>query len=102
MPRRKSSDDARGLRADAGECASAKPAARAGVLKLRRIGNSLGVVLPKDVLAQLRADEGDDILVTPTPTGLQLHRKDDEFEEHMRLVEKIMARYPNTLRALAK
>ena len=71
-------------------------------LKIRRIGNSLGVVLPKDTLARLNAKDGDELMVTETEAGLHLHRKDDEFEEHMRLVEKAMARYPNTLRALAK
>lgn len=75
---------------------------RPGVLKVRQIGNSLGVVLPKDVLARLGAVEGDEILIAETETGLQLYRKDTEFEDHMRVVEKIMARYPNTLRALAK
>lgn len=82
--------------------AAPRAAGRAGTLKIRQIGNSLGVVLPKEVLAKLRAGEGDEILITETETGLQLHRKDAEFEEHMRIVEKIMARYPNTLRALAK
>lgn len=75
---------------------------RGQTLKVRQIGNSLGVVLPKETLARLRASEGDELYVTETETGLHLHRKDDEFEEHMRLVEKAMARYPNTLRALAK
>jgi putative addiction module antidote len=74
----------------------------AGGLKIRKIGNSLGVVLPKETLARLRVGEGDELQVTETETGLHLHRRDDEFKEHMRLVEKIMARYPNTLRALAK
>ena len=87
---------------------SEKPAKFAGgrtrpdVLKVRRIGNSLGVVLPKEVLARLGAVEGDEILITEAETGLQLHRKDAAFETHMRAVEKMMARYPNTLRALAK
>ncbi|MGE0183664.1 MAG: hypothetical protein AB7F91_14845 [Parvularculaceae bacterium] len=71
-------------------------------LKIRKIGNSHGVVFPKEMLARLRASEGDEIAVTETETGLHLHRKDDEFEEHMKRVEEIMARYPNTLRALAK
>lgn len=75
---------------------------RPDVLKVRQIGNSFGVVMPKEMLARLGASEGDEILVTETATGLQLHRKDSEFEEHMRLVDKAMARYPNTLRALAK
>jgi len=71
-------------------------------LKLRKIGNSVGVVLPKELLAVLNAGEGDDISVTETPTGIQLNKPDTEFEAHMQEVEKIMERYPNTLRALAK
>ena len=71
-------------------------------LKLRRIGNSLGVVLPKEMVARLNAGEGDEIQVTESETGLHLHRQDSEFEDHMKRVEEIMARYPNTLRALAK
>lgn len=71
-------------------------------LKLRRIGNSVGVVLPKELLAVLNAKEGDDISVTEMPNGIQLNKPDSEFEAHMEEVEKIMERYPNTLRALAK
>jgi len=71
-------------------------------LKLRKIGNSMGVVFPKELVGRLGAKEGDELTVTQTPNGVQLHRKDAEFEEHMRLVEKVMERYPNTLRALAK
>lgn len=80
---------------------SGKPG-RGQTLKIRQIGNSLGVVLPKETLARLNAGDGDEVIVTESETGIHLHRKDDEFEEHMRLVEKVMARYPNTLRALAK
>ncbi len=71
-------------------------------LKLRRIGNSVGVVLPKDLLAKLGAGEGDDLHVVETPDGLEIKRSDEEFEEHMRLVEDIMRRYPKTLKALAQ
>lgn len=74
----------------------------AKMLKLRKIGNSIGVVLPKELLALLSAKEGDEISVTETPNGIQLNKPDHEFEEHMKLVEKVMERYPNTLRALAK
>ncbi|MEO1250801.1 MAG: AbrB/MazE/SpoVT family DNA-binding domain-containing protein [Pseudomonadota bacterium] len=72
------------------------------LLKLRKIGNSVGVVLPKELLSVLNAKEGDEISVTETPTGLQLNKPDTAFEAHMKEVEKIMERYPNTLRALAK
>lgn len=72
------------------------------MLKLRKIGNSVGVVLPQELLAALNAKEGDEITVTQTPSGLQLNKPDTEFEDHMKRVEKIMERYPNTLRALAQ
>ena len=71
-------------------------------LKVRRIGNSLGVVLPKDLLARLGAAEGDELVVSDSEAGLHLQRRDDAHDAHMRLVEQVMARYPNTLKALAK
>ncbi|MEL7490655.1 MAG: AbrB/MazE/SpoVT family DNA-binding domain-containing protein [Pseudomonadota bacterium] len=71
-------------------------------LKLRKIGNSVGVLLTKDMLEKLNASEGDEISISETPNGVLLSRRDTEFEEHMKLVEEAMARYPNTLRALAK
>ncbi|GJL94747.1 MAG: transcriptional regulator [Hyphococcus sp.] len=74
----------------------------AKMLKLRKVGNSVGVVLPKEMLALLNAKEGDDISVTETPNGIQLNKPDTEFEDHMKKVEKIMERYPNTLRALSQ
>jgi putative addiction module antidote len=78
------------------------PEKKRKTLKIRAIGNSLGVVLPKDVLASLGAGEGDAISVMSTGDGVILRREDAEYEDHMRRVEKIMARYPNTLKALAK
>jgi len=49
------------------------PKAKAGLtLKVRRIGNSLGVVLPKEVLAKLRVGEGDQLAVSDTPDGVAL------------------------------
>lgn len=71
-------------------------------LKIRAIGNSLGVVLPKEVLQSLGAGEGDELMVADTEAGVELRRKDAQFEDHMRRVETIMARYPNTLKALAR
>lgn len=71
-------------------------------LKLRKIGNSVGVVLPKELLATLNADEGDEISVIETADGLHLTKPDAAFDQHMKEVEQIMARYPNTLRALAQ
>jgi putative addiction module antidote len=72
-------------------------------LKIRRIGNSCGVVLPKEVLARLRVAEGDRLFLTETPEGgYRLTPYDPELERQLRLAEEGMARYRNTLRALAK
>lgn len=71
-------------------------------LKVRRIGNSLGVVLPKDVLAKLRVGEGDHLSVSETPDGVALTPYDDETERQLAIARDIMHRYRNTLRELAK
>lgn len=71
-------------------------------LKVRRIGNSLGVVLPKDVLAKLRVGEGDGLSISETPDGVALTPYDDETERQLEIARDIMRRYRNTLRELAK
>jgi len=72
-------------------------------LKIRKFGNSLGVVLPKNVLARLSAREGDALYLTESPQGnYRLSCFNPEFEEKIAKAESIMARYKNTLRVLAK
>ncbi len=72
-------------------------------LKIRKIGNSLGVVLPRDVLAQLGAGEGSEIVLTDTPEGgLRISRADEDFARQMEAAEEIMERYKNALAELAK
>ncbi len=80
--------------------APAKPAGR--TLKVRKIGNSLGVVLPKDVLAKLRVGEGDELSVSETPDGVALQLHDAEFQEQIEAARRAMKRYRNALRELAK
>lgn len=79
---------------------AAKPSGR--TLKVRKIGNSLGVVLPKEVLAKLRVSEGDELSVSETPDGVALTGGDAEFARQMEIMRDIMRRYRNTLRELAK
>lgn len=79
-----------------------KTSVRADTLKIRRIGNSLGVVLPKEVLARLRAAEGDDLYVVETPDGLELRPYDPELERQLEAGRSIAKRYRNALRELAK
>lgn len=72
-------------------------------LKLRKIGNSLGVVMPKEALARLNAAEGDVLVLTETTDGgFRLTATDPSFAEKMTVAEKISRRYRNALRELAK
>ena len=72
-------------------------------LKVRRFGNSLGVVLPKEVITRLRTDDGERLfLIEEAEGGYRLTPYDPAFEKKMKKAEEIMGRYRNTLRALAK
>ncbi|HYF09537.1 MAG TPA: AbrB/MazE/SpoVT family DNA-binding domain-containing protein [Acetobacteraceae bacterium] len=72
-------------------------------LKLRAIGNSVGVVLPKELLAKLRVGEGDTLHVIEQPDGgLLLTTLDPEVAEQLALGRELMREYRETFRALAK
>jgi len=72
-------------------------------LKIRKVGNSLGLVLPREVLSRLKLNEGDKIFLTESPDGgYRITQYDPEFEKQMDIARKGMAKYRNTLRALAK
>ncbi len=71
-------------------------------LTIRKIGNSEGVILPKEILARLHVGEGDKIFVTETPDGISLRSHDPAFEKQMDAAESIMRRYRNTLKKLAE
>jgi putative addiction module antidote len=72
-------------------------------VKLIAIGNSTGVVLPKDVLARLRVDRGDTLYVSEGPDGsFRLTPYDPMFEEQMGMAEAIMREDRDILRILAK
>ncbi len=71
-------------------------------LKVRKIGNSLGVVLPKEVLEALKVQEGDFLDVTRTKGGVELTVSDEEVDRLMQMAEKIMEDNREVLRALAK
>lgn len=71
-------------------------------LKLRAIGNSVGVVLPKELLARLRLGEGDTLQVVEVPEGIRLQRADPDFEQQMEAAREVMRRRRAVLRELAK
>jgi putative addiction module antidote len=72
-------------------------------LKVRKIGNSLGVVLPKEAVSRLKVNEGDRLFLIEAPEGAyQLTTYDPAFEMKMKKAEDIVRRYRNTLHVLAK
>jgi putative addiction module antidote len=72
-------------------------------LKLRKVGNSVGVVLPKEVLSHLRVSEGEDLFLIEGPNNsYRLTSLDPAFQKKMEKAEEIMTRYRNTLHELAK
>ncbi|MCC6468698.1 MAG: AbrB/MazE/SpoVT family DNA-binding domain-containing protein [Alphaproteobacteria bacterium] len=71
-------------------------------LKVRKVGNSCGVTLPKEVLAKLKVNEGDTLVLTEMVGGYQLSVATDDLTEEMRLFEEGRRQYRNALRELAK
>ena len=71
-------------------------------LKLTQIGNSVGVILPKEVLARLKLERGDTLFVTDTPDGVALTPLDPSFEDQLAMGRDFMREYRDTFRALAK
>ncbi len=67
-----------------------------------KIGNSTGVILPKEATAHLKIKPGDSVFLTETPDGYAITAYDPEFAEQMEIAREGMTRYRNTLRELAK
>ncbi|MBC7637902.1 MAG: AbrB/MazE/SpoVT family DNA-binding domain-containing protein [Acetobacteraceae bacterium] len=72
------------------------------MLKITAIGNSVGVILPKEVLARLQVEKGDMLSVVETPDGVRLTAYDPTFETQMEAARKIMKDRRAALRELAK
>jgi len=71
-------------------------------LKITQIGNSLGLILPREVLARLKLAKGDVVHITESPDGLRLTPNDPDFEAQMALARGIMKKRRAVLRELAK
>ncbi len=71
-------------------------------LKLTQIGNSVGVILPKEVLARLKVEKGDTLFVTDAANGVTLSAYNPEFEVQMEAARRIMKKRREVLRELAK
>ncbi len=71
-------------------------------LKVTTIGNSTGIILPKELLEKLRIRKGDALYVTETPRGVELSPYDEEFVAQMEIAESIMREDRDVLRKLAE
>lgn len=72
------------------------------MVKVTTVGNSVGVTLPKEVLARLRVSKGDTLCVTETPDGVLLTAYKPEFAQILEAAETVMRENRDALRALAK
>lgn len=71
--------------------------------KVRKIGNSLGIVLPKEALNAMKVEEGATLYLTEAPeNAMRITPEKPGFEEKMEIAESLMRRYRNALRELAK
>lgn len=71
--------------------------------RIRKIGNSYGIILPKEALQQMKVKEGDAVYLTEAPDhSIRVGASDAQFESAMQIAERCMRRYRNALRELAK
>jgi putative addiction module antidote len=71
-------------------------------LKITQIGNSLGLILPKEMLARLKLEKGDTVHITESPEGLVVTPYDPALDEQLRLGREFMREYRDTFHQLAK
>jgi putative addiction module antidote len=71
-------------------------------VKITTIGNSVGIVLPKEVLSRLHVEKGDSLYLLDTPEGVQLTPYDQDFAAEMDAAKRVMRKHRDVLRKLAE
>jgi putative addiction module antidote len=71
-------------------------------LEIKKIGNSTGLILPKELLARLGLEQGDAVIVTETSSGFSISRDDPTMAKGLKSARKAMKTYRNALKELAK
>ena len=74
----------------------------ATTVKITTVGNSAGIVLPKDVLSHMNVQKGDNLYITKTPEGFQISPYDEEFAAKMEVAERVISKYKDAFRRLAE
>jgi len=71
-------------------------------VKVTAIGNSMGILLPKEALSKLKSEKGDTLYLIESPDGYTITPYQQDFESQMNAAESVMKRYRNALHKLAK
>jgi putative addiction module antidote len=71
-------------------------------LKIIQTGNSLGVILPKEFLAKMKLEKGDELFLTESPLGIRLSKNNPELNKQLELGRELMSEYPDTFKKLAE
>jgi putative addiction module antidote len=71
-------------------------------LRVTQIGNSLGVILPREIVERMKLAKGDEVAVVETPNGIELTPFDPDFDRKLKAAKKVTKRYRNALRELAR
>jgi putative addiction module antidote len=74
----------------------------ATIVKITTIGNSVGIILPKEILNRLHVEKGDSLYLLDTPEGVQLTPYDQEFAAEMDAAKRVMRKHRDVLRKLAE
>jgi putative addiction module antidote len=74
----------------------------ATTVKITTVGNSVGIVLPKEILRHLKVEKGDTLTLTETPYGFSLTPYDEKFMTKLEATERVMRNYRDALRKLAE
>lgn len=74
----------------------------ATVVKVTTIGNSVGIVLPREILDRLHVEKGDMLYLTESPDGIRISAYDKKFAEEMEAGRKVMRKHRDVLRKLAE
>jgi putative addiction module antidote len=71
-------------------------------VEVTTVGTSVGIVLPKEVLADLNVAKGDTLFISSAPDGVRLSAYDPEFAEQMKAMDYVMRKHRDVLRKLAE
>lgn len=71
-------------------------------VKVTTVGNSTGIVLPKEILERLQVEKGDSVYLTETPDGVRMSAYRPDFVEAIEAGRRVMRKYRNALRKLAE